>query len=360
MGLTIEPDPAHADGGHARLVLTDAADLAEGAQVLVSLLDPYSGRHLGAQGFQRDPVAFGPYLVGRDNGRAVVTLGPEIVNQVEEYAALRIALTDAGSGVARLAADVRWPDSIVPAIGMARIGGLVAPGRAAAEAGPRLVGHAPDAAPATAQDDTPPRPDPAPPAPDPTLSPAPASRPAWLLVLLGLATVGAVLAAVWALGLFDPDPVADPPRPETAPDPAPVSAPEPGPAPAPPDPCGAAALDALSGLTFADALSALTACGPAVPPDRALRLIEDAAVAGEAQALYLFGVIYDAETRDAGLETEIGVQLTDSAELAADYYARALAAGWAAAAVPLAAVCDRLAARRDTPAQAALRDHCGR
>jgi hypothetical protein len=348
MGLTVEPDPGHPNGGHARLVLTGTAGMGEGSQVLVTLLDPYSSKYLGAQGFQRDPVAFGPYPVTRDGGRAVVTLGPEIVNQIEEYAALRIALSDAASGVSRIAAEVRWPDSIVPAIGAARIGGLVAPGRTHADEGPRLVGRAPEATPAAIEAEPPP-----PPQPEPVAEAAahpPAPRPAWHWLLLALAAIGAVLAALWALGLFDPDPVVDPPTPEPAPALAPSA----------PDPCGDAALNALTGRPFADAVATLAACGAAVSPDRALRLIEDAAVAGEAQALYLFGVLYDAETLDAGLETEIGVQLTDSAELAADYYARALAAGWAEAEVPLAAVCDRLAARTDTPAQAALRDHCGR
>ncbi len=364
MGLTVEPDPGHPNGGHARLVLTGTAGMGEGSQVLVTLLDPYSSKYLGAQGFQRDPVAFGPYPVTRDGGRAVVTLGPEIVNQIEEYAALRIALSDAASGVSRIAAEVRWPDSIVPAMGAARIGGLVAPGRTAADEGPRLVGRAPEATPADVAAEPP-----APPRPEPVadIAAAPhAPRPGWHWLLLALAVIAALLAALWAYGVFDPDPVADPPtpapEPAAAPVPAPAPAPSPAPAPAPspPDPCGAAALDALSDRPFADSVAAIAACGAAVSPDRALRLIEDAAVAGEAQALYLFGVLYDAETLDAGLETEIGVQLTDSAELAADYYARALAAGWADAEAPLAAVCDRLAARSDTPAQAALRDHCGR
>jgi hypothetical protein len=349
MGLTVEPDPRHANGGHARLVLTGTSGLAEGSKVLVTLLDPYSGKHLGAQGFQRDPVAFGPYPVGRDGGRTVVTLGPEIVNQVEEYAALRIALTDADSGVARIAAEVRWPDSIVPAIGAARIGGLVAPGRATGEDGPRLVGRAPEAAAATP--DIPPD-TPSTPRPAPAVATPP--RPGWPWIVLGLAVVLSVLGALWALGLFDPDPAPEPPAPSAVPAPTPI------PAPAAADPCGPAALDALADASFADGLAALTACGSAVSPDRALALIEDAAVAGEAQALYLFGVLYDAETQDAGLEGEIGVRLIDSPELAADYYARAVAAGSTAASAPLSAVCDRLAARSDTPAQAALRDHCGR
>jgi hypothetical protein len=356
MGLTVEPDPAHPHGGHARLVLTGIAGLAPGAEVLVGVLDPYSGKHLGAQGFQRDPVAFGPYRVAGTVGRGVVTLGPEVVNQIAEYAALRISVSDPATGAPRVAAEVRWPDSVFPATGAARIGGLVTPGRPPGAA-PPPPDPTPDPAPADA--------DPGPvraPLRAPVRAAAP-RRARWPWALGAAVVAGLVAAAVyWAAGLVDVDrplvepetTAAAPAAPETDREPAPEPAAEPV-----PDTCGAGALADLSSGPFDAVMDRLAACGPAISADRAFALVESAAVAGEARALYLFGVLYDADTLDAGLETEIGVQLTDSPEIAADYYARAAAAGWAEAAVRLAAVCARLATRDDTPAQVALRDHCG-
>ncbi|MCU0908416.1 MAG: hypothetical protein MUF73_13475 [Rhodobacteraceae bacterium] len=331
MTIAIRPDPARPRGGFAVLAVPGAA--VAGDRVTVALQSTYTDKYLGEDGFQTEPAAFGPYPVVRDGAEARVTVGPEIVNQLEEYAQLRITL----GGVT---ATATWPDSVVPAPGAARLGGLVAPGdRAAVAAAPApVVAPVPD-----------PGPDPVG-ADDPTPTEAAPALRRGLLLAAGLAVL--VLAAAGALylaGVFDPPPevAVAPPAIERAITVAPAA-----------DPCAADAVAALRGQPFADVAPRLRDCGAAVAPEAALLLLEDAVAAGEAGALVVFGRLYDAAAVDGDFETVIGLTFADAPAIAADYYARASAAGAAEAAALLAAACVRLAALTDTPSQAARDAHC--
>lgn len=340
MTLAIRPDPARPRGGFA--VLAVPAGQLSGDRVTVMLRSTYTDKYLGGDGFQTEPAAFGPYPVVRDGAEARVTVGPEIVNQLEEYAQLRITL---GS----VTATTTWPDSVVPAPGAARLGGLVAPGERTAT-GPALVGAVPAEA---VVDVAPESVDPADAvasgveaAPDGARAPR---RGLWLAA--GLAVLGlAAGLALYLAGVFDR--------------PAQVAAPAPTPAPvveraAAPDPCAADAVAALRGRAFAEIAPRLRDCGAAVAPEAALLLLEDAAAAGQADALLLFGKLYDADVMDAAFEGAIGLTFADAPALAVDYYARARAAGATEAEALLRAACDRLGPLTDTPSRAARDAHCG-
>ena len=113
--IKIQSDPARPHGGYARLSLP-ASDLTE-ETATVSVFDAYSERYLGRDGYQGEKVEFGPYPVEREGDRAWVTVGPEIVNQIEEYAQVRI-------GLAGHRTQTSWPEDIAPAFGAARLGDI--------------------------------------------------------------------------------------------------------------------------------------------------------------------------------------------------------------------------------------------
>jgi hypothetical protein len=339
MTIAIRPDPARPRGGFAVLAAPGAA--LPGDRVTVALQSTYTDKYLGGDGFQTEPAAFGPYPVERHGAEARVTVGPEIVNQLEEYAQLRITLGG-------MTATATWPDTVVPAPGAARLGGLVAPGDRAAVAAPPLVGVVPDPVPDPAPD---PAPDPVgPDDPTPTEAAPALRRGLWLAAGLAVVMLAAGLA-LYLAGMFGP-----PPEVAVAPAPAIERAVTVAPAP---DPCATDAIAGLRGQPFADVAPRLRDCGAAVAPDAALLLLEDAAAAGEAGALLVFGRLYDGDALDADFETAIGLNFADAPALAADYYARARAAGASEAEALLRAVCARLAGLTDTPSQAAREAHCG-
>ncbi len=178
------------------------------------------------------------------------------------------------------------------------------------------------------------------------------------------ASVSALLLAALAVGGWfllrnaEPEPVppVEAPAPVVAPpDPAPAA---PAPAPEPAPACDAAALAALADQPFPAIASALAACGQAVTPDAALSLVDAAAARGDGGALLLLGQLYDGESTEPEFETRIGLGFGDNPAQAADYYARAKAAGATGAAALLAPVCERLSTRGDTLSLSAFEDHC--
>lgn len=154
-------------------------------------------------------------------------------------------------------------------------------------------------------------------------------------------------------------------RPEAPPAPAPAAESDPPPAEAqavaaaPADPCASAALDATAAEGFAALAGQLRACAGSLSADDALGYVEAAANRGDAAALTLFGRLYDGSETDAALETRMGLTFGDADPRAAEYYARAVAAGSDEAAGLLAAVCARLSGASDTLARSAAEDHCG-
>ena len=328
--ITISPDPAHPRGGHA-LVSLDA-DAVAGETTEVAVFDKYSERYLGDAGWQAARALFGPYQVRRDENQAYVVIGPEIVNQIEEYANLRLEV-GAASG------DISWPDTVVPAPGAARIGGIM-PARAdETQPEPALSARiAPEAAASPAlelqtESEEEPEPDQEPPAEEKAGSGG--ARLAALLVMLVLAAA----AAYWFITSDTPQKTAAEPV-ETVSD----------------DPCSAVALRAIDG--FAGQLDALRGCGARASADAALGMVERAAASGNAQALTIFGTIYDGAVTDADIEQTIGLTFGDVPATAAEYYARAVSAGATTAAEPLAALCARMSDMTDTLSRAAVTDYC--
>lgn len=351
--ITLRADPGHPHGGYAELGLP--ADRIEADTVELAVFDRYSERYLGGDGWQATREAFGPYEVVRDGATARVVIGPEVVNQIEEYANLRL---ECGG----LTQDVAWPDDIVPAPGAARIGGILS-ARAASGGGDaglavRLQGPVPDDA---ATDPAPPEPDPEPPqepqeATDPepdaeagqdTVGQDASRRPGglwlWLLALV-LAGLGGAWWYLQERPLDPPVTVAEP-DPEVRADAAPEAA-----------PCALATIAAQDG--FAAQLASLRGCGADASADTALTVLERAAGGGDAGALLLFGEIYDSEAGDPLIEETIGLSLPDSPATAAEYYGRAVEAGSDEARARLEALCSRLGGMSDTLARSAFADHC--
>ncbi|PTW44311.1 hypothetical protein [Rhodovulum kholense] len=328
MALTVRPDPRRPSGGYAEL--SAASDALPETEATVSVFDAFSERFLGIDGWQSDRAEFGPYPVVQDGGRATLVIGPEIVNRIEEYAALKIRVN-------RVEADVSWPDDVVPMPGAARLGGL-AVARAAPARGPgALTGRTPGAeAPKPRASDAP--------APE-TAAPAGRSR---LPLIAGLSVL-ALLIAGGALAWF----LMQPPAPIVTE----TRKTEPAPPP-PPDPCAAGALAGLAGLPFAEGRALMTRCGARVTPQQALAALEAGADAGDAGALLLFGEIYDDGANDDPVETQIGLSLTPSISKAAEYYARARAAGSAEAVERLGRLCPELRAAPDTLSRSAAEEYC--
>ncbi|MBL3594669.1 hypothetical protein JMM63_03605 [Rhodovulum sulfidophilum] len=334
MALKIRPDPRRPSGGYAELS-AEARALPE-TEATVSVFDAFSERFLGLDGWQSDRAEFGPYEVIRDGDRARLVIGPEIVNRIEEYAALKIRVN-------RIEAELSWPDDVVPMPGAARIGGLAVARAAPAEATTEATADTKGLLTGKLPDPGPEAPPPAAQAEDPAPEEQRRSR---LPLIAGLSAL-ALLICGGALAWF----LMQPPSP-------PVVAERPEAEPTPPDPCRPEALAGLDGLPFAEGRALMARCGARVTPQQALAALEAGADAGDADALLLFGEIYDEGANDDPVETEIGLSLTPSASKAAEYYARARAAGSAEAAKRLERLCPDLRAASDTLSRSAAEEYC--
>ncbi|MGI3168678.1 hypothetical protein ACRARG_05975 [Pseudooceanicola sp. C21-150M6] len=350
MQIEIEADRDHPRGGFARVSLMPAP-AAEGP-LAVEVKNSFNGQFLGEDGWQPTRVAFGPYPLQSDEDGSYLVLGPEIVDQIEEYTQLELII--AGSS-----ATTSWPDDIAKAPASARRGGIAsfsAQGQEKKE--DRL--KAPVVAP-------PPPPPPGQGMDDPktggdetadgsgqepvegtdeTDETSGKSRKA-MFAVGGILLLLAALAAAYFL-LFKPEP-----EPEPTPEPEPVAAVEPA-----PDPCGAEAIEALRGGAFAESRQVLAQCGGAVTPDMALSIVDAAAEGSDAEALTLYGKLYDGTVEDADFEAGIGLTFPAADYSAAEYYSRAVAAGSTEAAGLLEQTCTRLADDTASLAQNALEEYC--
>ncbi|MEO0989890.1 MAG: hypothetical protein AAFX00_02955 [Pseudomonadota bacterium] len=357
--ITITTDPARPHGGYARLSLPSQA--LSGQKVGVSVFDPYSNRHLGRDGFQAGPAQFGPYPVERSGDQAWVTIGPEIVNQVEEYAVVEVTVGSAK-------AQISWPEDVVPAFGAARIGDIFS-GAIEDEPveDPHLVGQLPKAKPEPEPEPEPslapaaqhvgrmqppvpeePAPEPNDPEPEEEPEKEPEKGPNWALVGgLGLLAAAVAGAAVYFLVLAPGEEVAD----EEGPGRVTVGA-------SPEDQCSDDSIAAWGSLSFGEARRAMVGCAEFLSADRALVLLETAANAGDAEALLMFGKAYDGAQTDRDFEEQLGVTFGDRPAQAAEYYARAAEAGSTTATPLLEAVCTRLARSPGTTERSALQDWC--
>lgn len=326
MVISIKPDPAHPRGGYAEVTLQGGETLDATAQVIV--FDNYSERYLGDAGWQVTKVMFGPYNVEHVEGSARLIIGPEIVNQIEEYANIKLTV----QGISQ---DISWPDDIVPAPGAAKIGGIMSSPAKPADTKSALDATVPDVEPEEME-----RIPELEPTPPPIPTPA-KSRVGTLVAAAIVIALGSAALAYWFVFMQE--------------DPVPVSPPA-SPAAVMNDPCSAAGLGALDG--FAAQASALRECGAKASADAALGLVERAAAQGDADALLLFGTVYDGEASDDVIEEGIGLTFGDVPATAAEYYARAVTAGSDAAAQNLEALCARMVDMTDTLTRGAVTDYC--
>ncbi|MEY8827765.1 hypothetical protein AB9K34_05015 [Sedimentitalea sp. XS_ASV28] len=343
MSLRIHPDPQEPAGGYAFLEL-EADSLAD-EPVRVAVFDAYAERWLappeangvgGAEPhWQSERHEFGPYEVYRHDGADWVRIGPEIVDQLGEYAPLRFMLADQVH-------DTVWPDDVPPRAGAAMLGGLQPVGRKRAELIDRRVAPAVIDDPDDDMRDDDAQDDGIAELPDLTgpedADKAPGARRGrfWLVLLLAI-LIAAALA--WYF------------RPEPAPDPAPRVVAESA------APCTRETLAATDG-GFGAIAEAIRACGSDVQPDTALSLVEEAAARDDADALLLFGVLYDGEALDPRIENLTGLTFADDPAQAVEYYARARDAGSGEARTRLEQACARLASDNATLARGAFDDFC--
>jgi len=346
MSLVVHPDPQEPAGGFAFLELPDGSLRGESATVAV--FDAYGERWLAASEgegarvavgdphWQSERFEFGPYTVYRHEGADWVRIGPEIVNKIEEYAPLRIAVGEAEF-------DVTWPDDVPPRAGAAVLGGIRPVTKTAKVAeGPALVGRRElsvedvDLVPDTV-------------VPQPPRSPEPEPEPVerrnllpWLVLLLVAAAIGAAAWWYWddLMALADKGEA------------APVVTEQ-----AEPDQCTRSAIASLEG--FAAVGAQLRACGKAVSPDLALEMIEDYADRDDPDALILFGTLYDGTELDPQVENLIGLTFDADDAKAAEYYSRAAQSGADGAGERLDATCARLQGEDSTLARGAYDDFCG-
>lgn len=348
--ITVTPDPSRPHGGYARLSVP-SDQLAE-ETVSVVVFDVFSSRYLGEDGFQGERASFGPYPVERSDGMAAVVVGPEIVNQLEDVATLDLEVGSVKSMVA-------WPDDVVPAMGAARLGGIVTgPSAEATPTDSNLVGQMPDTT-ASAVDSDGAADNAAADGGDETTDlsleqdkPVGDGGSKWPLFAGAAVLLLAIAGGYWFLTQQDgADPVA-------ITDPAPV---DPAPTDAPQvasGACSAEALEDLRTVSFTEAQATLMTCGADADVEAAFRVVEMAATSGDPQALLLFAKAYDGAVTEPVIETDMGLTLGDVPARAAEYYQRALAGGASEALPLLEAVCRRLATSTDTIDLAAREEYC--
>jgi hypothetical protein len=358
MTLRILPDLDEPAGGYAWIVIPSGQ--ITGADAPVALFDSYRERWLGPTtgtvvpvgdpNWQNERHEFGPYPVARGQDGDRLRVGPEIVNQLEEYTQLEMT-------VGGVSAAVIWPDNVLPRAGAAVLGKLISADRPTPSAGQtNLVGKAPESS-------APPPEEPPPPVVAEQAGPAENVAPKRrnLVPIIGLGALAATVAIAALIYVMSDRPSTTAAVVPPVEEPVAEVPPEPDPEPtviADADTCSRETLMETAG-GFDAVEAALSDCGADVSADTILFLIEEAALREDARALALFGALYD-DAADEPLARDIaGLRLRDDPGVAARYYARAVAAGSPVAAERLRAVCDRLAARDDTLSRGAYDDHCG-
>jgi hypothetical protein len=351
--VEIEPDPSRPLGGYARVVLP-AGSLSE-AEVSVSVYELFKERFLGIDGWQPTEAAFGPYPVESTSTQQHFVIGPEIVNHLSEFVPVRFAFGGFTS-------EVTWPDTVATAPNAPPLGQVIGEKPAAAAGGPLepvadterqdaapASSQPPEGQPAQSPEIRPTRPEPA--SVKPTLPPGRGedgkTGVSWVALLLG-----AVLIAALAIGAYfywislEPAPlveIAPVTEEEPEPDPVeetvteteePVAEPE-------IDPCAAETLRG-SDEGFAMRLESLRGCAGAASAETALSILEAGVDAGDAEALLLFGHLYNPNVTDSDIEGAMGLSFSDNFEVAIDYYSRARDAGLDAAADALTQACEGL------------------
>ncbi len=338
--INIVPDPKHPSGGFAKITISDVDPFDE--PVEVSVFNSYQQKWLGHDGWQPNRVKFPAQTVQWDDRQLTLTVGPELVNAIEEDAPIRIR-------IGKLEYDTCWPNNINPSPDYAHSG---------------AIGASLDS---IQQDPSPPPPPEIPELPtqlQATETPKPAGniqstetpkppehiqseetpqrfpRPKQLFLVVGsIAAVMILAIAAWFL--FDEEKSITA---ET--DDATSSA------------CDNASLNAVVNDELSVITDKLRTCAEDVTTDDALSFVERGVSANRADALLLFGILYDEGVTDDIIEMQIGLTFPDQASLAAEYYSRAIKAGSIEAKSLLQNICGRLALENNTLTRSAHEDYC--
>ena len=115
--IDIQPDPNHPEGGFARINLDQAP--AQAVET-IRVFNSYHGKWLGPDGWQANAYDI---PVEPSTGAATITIGPMIVNQIEEDTPIRLVINGTDY-------DCYWPDNINKRPEMAVIGGIGGTGAA--------------------------------------------------------------------------------------------------------------------------------------------------------------------------------------------------------------------------------------
>lgn len=342
--IDIRPDPKHPAGGFAEITISGAE--ADGDQVMVSVFNSYQQKWLSPEGWQANRTSIPAREASQTDGGLRVIVGPEIVNQIEEDTPLRIEVAG-GSW------DTYWPDDINAGPDEAVIGGIGGTGAAPEAKEPTVMVAQPaeeadetvlPASESTGQNQTELTDEVSDETDEDEVKKSMTGIIAAVVVLILILAAG----AYYFMNSSNEQPV------ETA-----VVAPEPQSESAPvADDCALDQVAALSSEGFGPVAARIRECGGSLSADNALGFVEKAANLGDAEALALFGALYDNTVTDDVIEGQIGLTFPDEPARAAEYYSRAAEAGSEDAGTRLTAVCTRLRLKSDTLSQSAYEDYC--
>lgn len=324
----LRPAADYPGGGYAIVRIDDPLGVSTTAHI--SIFDLFRERYLGPHEWQPDAHDFGPYpTTPTPDGVAMeICIGPEIVNQIAEFTSILIE-------IGGHATTLTWPDNVLQDPRAQPYGTIYKEPDPTENLSDTVQRPVEDAAFTDAKDAGQPEDDDAQTVDErePSVTPPPAEpqKRSFVPLLIGLLLV-AILGGL-GIWLFTKDQGATT---EAEPEPEPVET------------AVACTIDnALNGglaplemlAIFADR-SDVGTCDPAIDANFALRLTEQAAVNGSADALAAIGDIYNPFYSHPLLTDRLAVTLSDDAAIAVDYYRRAIAAGGGPSEDALSAFCE--------------------
>lgn len=325
---SLRPAADYPGGGYAIVRIDDPLGVSTIAYI--NIFDLFRERYLGPHEWQPDAHDFGPYptMPTTDGVAMEICIGPEIVNQIAEFTNIRIE-------IGGHATTLTWPDNVLQDPRAQPYGTIYKepdPSEILSDTVQRPVD---DTTVTDGKDAKHPEDDDAQTLDErePVVTPPPAEQKkgSFVPLMIGLLFV----AVLGGLGIwwFTKDQGA---------------ATEPEPNPEPVETVVECTIgNALNGdlaplemlATFADRSDAGD-CDPAIDANFALRLTEQAAVNGSADALAAIGDVYNPFYSHPLLTDRLAVTLSDDAAIAVDYYRRAIAAGGGPSEDALRAFCE--------------------
>lgn len=273
-----------------------------GPTVTVAIRNLSSEEWLSADGWQPAQTTLGGFDVSTSGD---ILLGPAIVDQIEPYAALEVTVDGKKT-------RLTWPDTIAASPAGLQSGGLQV--TRPREKSP-LEGTS--AKPVVAPSPEPVMEFPAAPEAEPKeTSGAPRRLPFFVLGLLGLATIVAFLAYLFYV------PTPDPAAPDMVAEEAATD-------------CSPVGFAARAALGYTEQMAVAVECSASTAPDDLLRILEAGVREDQPDALLRMAQLYDPTVAEYG-----GLSLSSrDPAIAAEYYARAAAAGSTDTGSALSEVC---------------------